>query len=96
MPKTRPGFTFHEHQEVGRELREIDVKLGSLLVRVSAAYGPTSVESKAAKKSADYVGSLRSKLEEAVSRENPETSRNDEVLACYYGKDKHVGSSKPD
>jgi hypothetical protein len=30
MPKKRPGFSFEEHQEIGKELREIDRQLGSL------------------------------------------------------------------
>jgi hypothetical protein len=83
MPKKRTGFSFEEHQEIGKELRDIDRKLGSLLVRVGAAYGTSSDASKAAEKSVKYVNRLRSKLDDAVCGEHPEKG-DKEVIGCYY------------
>jgi hypothetical protein len=83
MPRKRPGFTFERHQQVGEELKEIDRKLGSLLVSVCEAYGPSSKQSKAAEKAAKGVSRLRSELDNAVCGEHPEKT-DKEVISCYY------------
>lgn len=89
MAKKRSGFSFHEHEATGRELRAIDRKLNELVVRVCAAYGPTSAASRAAERTLKSVNGLRSKLDDAVCAEHPDMPDKD-VLSCYYGSGKRT------
>ncbi|MGD2127210.1 MAG: hypothetical protein PVG99_14095 [Desulfobacteraceae bacterium] len=85
MAKKFKGFSFKEHQSIGKEIHRVRQQLRALDERVLNAYGKSSKAAKLTEKSLKEIALLQSELNERVCEENP-TSSNLELLACYYPK----------
>jgi hypothetical protein len=85
MAKQYQGFTFKQHQSIGKQIHKLRQQLKALDERVLSAYGKTSKAAKLTEKTLKDLALLQSDLNERLCDENP-TSSNLELLACYYPK----------
>jgi hypothetical protein len=83
MVKEQKGFSFREHQKIGKDIHKLRQKLRALNEGVSEAYGETSKVAKLTQKMLKDLGLLQKELNVRLCRENP-TSNKLELLACYY------------
>ena len=83
MVKQQKGFSFREHQKIGKDIHKLRQKLRALNERVSEAYGETSKLAKLTEKMLKDLGLLQKELNVRLCRENP-GSKKLELLACYY------------
>ena len=85
MAKTKEGFTFKEHQRIGKQILKVRQELHALGNKISEAYGKSSKAVRLCDKTLKDLALLQSELNERVCEENP-ASGNLELLACYYPK----------
>ena len=86
MAKTYEGFTFKEHERIGKQIFKVRQQIKSMEHKVSGAYGKSSKAAKLAERILQDLGALQSQLNEKLCLENP-TSGKLELLACYYPKE---------
>jgi hypothetical protein len=83
MAKEQKGFSFREHQKIGKDIHKLRQKLRALNEGVSEAYGETSKVAKLTEKMLKDLGLLQKELNVRLCRENPASNKL-ELLACYY------------
>lgn len=86
MAKNYEGFSFKEHQRVGKQILKLRQQLKALEHKITGAYGKSSKPARAAEKTLKDLGLLQGELNDRVCKENP-GSGNLELLACYYPKE---------
>jgi hypothetical protein len=86
MAKTHEGFSFKEHQRIGKQILKLRQQLKGLDQKVSGAYGKSSRCSTLTKRLLKDLAFLQNELNEKLCRENPESGKL-ELLACYYPKE---------
>ena len=86
MPKGYEGFSFKEHQQIGKQILKLRQQIKALDQKVTGAYGKSSKPAKLTDKILKDLGLLQSELNDKVCRENPSTGKL-ELLACYYPKE---------
>lgn len=83
MAKRTEGFSFKEHQRIGKHLLKLRQELHGLGNRVSGAYGKSSRASRLCERILKDLALLQGELNARLCEENPGTG-NLELLACYY------------
>jgi hypothetical protein len=86
MAKRYQGFSFKEHERIGKKIFKLRQQIRELGRKVSGAYGESSKCSKIAERLAKDLAMLQSELNDKLCRENPSSGKL-ELLACYYPKD---------
>ena len=86
MAKTHEGFSFKEHQRIGKQILKLRQRLKGLDQKVSGAYGKSSKCSKLTERLLRDLAFLQNELNESLCRENPHSGKL-ELLACYYPKE---------
>jgi hypothetical protein len=86
MAKKHEGFTFNEHQRVGKQILKLRQDLKKLESKIVEAYGKSSESAEQAEKLLRDLANLQIELNKRLCEENP-TSSNLELLACYYPKE---------
>lgn len=86
MAKGYEGFSFKEHQRIGKQILKLRQQVKALDQKVAGAYGKSSKPAKATERILRDLGLLQGELNDKVCQENP-TSGNLELLACYYPKE---------
>ena len=82
----KPRFSLQEHQNAGKELKEIYGRLVKLNVCIHNGYPKNGEESKAASSATEAVQHLMSTMDDAVCLENPH-ALNAHVIRCYLGNE---------
>jgi predicted transcriptional regulator len=83
MKKLQKGFTFKEHQKIGKDIHKLRQKLRTLDQQVLDAYGKSSKGARLTDKMLKDLGLLQKELNARLCGENP-GSEKIELLACYY------------
>jgi predicted nuclease with TOPRIM domain len=83
MVKEQRGFSFREHQKIGKDIHRLRQKIRALNERVSEVYGETSKLANLTDKMLKDMGLLQKELNSRLCRENPSSNKL-ELLACYY------------
>ena len=86
MVKSYEGFTFKEHQRIGKRILKLRQHIKALDQKVTGAYGKTSKPTKLADRILKDLGLLQSELNDKLCQENPNSGKL-ELLACYYPKE---------
>jgi hypothetical protein len=85
MAQRYKGFTFKQHQSIGKQIHKLRQQLKALDEKILTAYGKTSKAAKLTEKTLKDLALFQSELNERLCEENP-ASGNLELLACYYPK----------
>lgn len=87
MPRTFEGFTFKEHQKIGKDLHQLRRQVKTLESKVAVAYGTSSRSVELIEKIVKDIGQLQGELNDRLCEEH-ENRDNVEIFACYYPKEK--------
>jgi len=85
MAKKTEGFTFKDHQRIGKQIHKLRQELRSLENKIFGAYGKSSKSARLCDKTLKDLALLQGELNARLCEENP-ASGNLELLACYYPK----------
>jgi hypothetical protein len=83
MAKAQKGFSFREHQKIGKDIHKLRQKLRTLNQQVLDGHGNSSRGYRLTEKMLKDLGLLQKELNERLCKENP-ASEKLELLACYY------------
>jgi hypothetical protein len=86
MAKSYEGFSFKEHQRIGKQIIKLRHQMKALDRKVTGAYGKSSKPAKFTEKILKDLGLLQNELNDKVCQENPSSGKL-ELLACYYPKE---------
>ena len=82
--RTKP-MTFEEHQELGKQVKEVIRLLWCIFSKVSAHYGKTHIMMKSLRIAQKYIDKMRSHFDDVAGEEHY-AQHGDAVNNLYYGE----------
>lgn len=79
------SMTFEEHQELGKQVKEVIRLLGCIFSKVSAHYGKTHIMMRSLRIAEKYIDKMQCHFDDVAAEEHY-TQHGDAVNKLYYGK----------
>ena len=81
--RTKP-MTFEEHQELGKQVKEVKRLLGCIFSKISAHYGKTHIMMRSLRVAEKYIDRMQCHFDDVVAEEHY-VQHGDAVNKIYYG-----------
>ena len=94
MPRKKPGYSFEQHDNLGKDLQSMRDKLLSISVDLSKAYPVKAKVSNLASRASYAIDTLRNELDSLIFREHTGKVKSDILKKTYYRAGRDDSSNK--